>query len=132
MRPVINPSTTHCFAVRSLRVLSQYHKNNAAVNAECACDQEGLKYMYTGSELAHQIASVARKAHKSPAYWRARRNASSSPRKPQNAVPKAIARRYGPEKPSAATCEPSARASSTPPCASNKKGAHSIAGPTVK
>src|SRR6266404_2090044 len=87
--------------------------------------------MYIGSGLAHQIATVARDPHKSPAYWRARRNASSSPRNPQNAVPKAIARRYGAENPSAATCEPRARARSTPPCASNKNGAHSIAGPTV-
>ena len=34
-------------------------------NAECACDQDGLKYMQTGSELANQIPSVARNAHSS-------------------------------------------------------------------
>src|SRR5437660_8484036 len=98
----------------------------ATVKAECACDQEGLKYMYTGSELAHQIAMVARKAQRSPAYWRAIRNASRRPRNPQNAVPKAMARRYGAENPSAGTCEPKTRANKTPPWATSRNGVHSI------
>src|SRR6266851_9908208 len=114
MRPAISARISHCAGEREERVSCQYQRNKATAKAECACDQEGLKYMYTGSELAHQIATVARSAHKSPANWRATRNASSSPRNPQNAVPKAMARRYGAENPSAAPCEPSARLIRTP------------------
>src|SRR5579871_4229474 len=126
------PNNSHCGNVRESRVASQYQRNNATANAECACDHEGLKYMYTGSELAHQIATVARNAQRWPTYFEAICIASNSPRNPYTAVPSAMANRYGAENPSAATLEPSARAMRTPACATIKNGVHKIAGPTVK
>src|ERR1700728_4074525 len=122
----------HWRVVRWRRVWCQYQRNKATVNAECACDHDGLKYMYTGSELLHQMEMVARKAQHSSTYLLARRFASSKPRKPYSAVPNAMAKRYGAEKPSAATCDPIARASITPACAISRNGPQRIAGPTVK
>src|ERR1700733_172347 len=124
--------TTHCVVLRVSRVLCQYQRKRETMNAECACDQDGLKYIYTGSELAHQIATVARNAQRAPTYFAAIRIASSKPRNPYTAVPNAIANRYGAENPSAAILDPSARAISTPTCATIRNGAHRIAGPTVK
>ena len=46
--------------------------------------------MYTGSELAHQIPSVARNAQRSPKYLRARLNESKRPANPYTAVAIAI------------------------------------------
>src|ERR1700738_4301847 len=70
INPEIKPSATHCPIVREPLVRSQYQRNKATVNAECACDQAGLKYMYTGREVASHMPMVARK------------NESSSPKKP--------------------------------------------------
>src|SRR5579859_2778735 len=128
----MSASRHHCGQPRRSRVRCQYQRNSATANAEWACDQEGLKYMYTGSELAHQMANVASQAHRLPTYWRARRKERSRPRKPYKAVPKAMAMRYGSENPSAATGEPAARARSTPVWASSRKGAQRMAGPTAK
>src|SRR5580692_3013872 len=124
--------TTHCVVLRVSRVSCQYQRKRATMNAACAWDHDGLKYMYTGSELAHQIATVARNAQRSPTYFAAIRIASSSPRNPYTAVPSAMANRYGSENPSAATLDPSARATRTPICATIRNGAQRIAGPTVK
>ena len=67
------PAKVHCHTVRDPRVRSQYQRNNATVNAECACDHDGLKYMYTGSELASQMPIVARNAQRSRTYFLASR-----------------------------------------------------------
>src|ERR1700748_3132656 len=103
----------HCLMSRCCRAPCQYQRNSATANAECACDHDGLKYMYTGNELAHQIATVARKAKRSPTYFAAISIANSKPRNPYTAVPSAIANRYGEENPSAATIDTSARATRT-------------------
>src|ERR1700733_13246991 len=124
--------TTHCVVLRVSRVLCQYQRKRETMKAECAWDQDGLKYMYTGSELPHQTPTVAKNPQLSPTYFAASRIASNSPRNAYTAVPKAIANRYGVENPSAATFDPSARATRTPACATIRNGAHKIAGPTVK
>src|ERR1700757_424970 len=85
--PEMSPSANHCRSVRPGRVRSQYQRNSATTNAECACDHAGLKYMYTGNELPNQIPTVARNAHFSSTYLRAREKQSSKPRNPYIAVP---------------------------------------------
>src|SRR6202162_3167651 len=82
INPEIKPRATHCPMVREPVVRSQYQRNKATVNAECACDQAGLKYMYTGREVASQIPIVARKAQRSRTYFLASKKESSSPKKP--------------------------------------------------
>src|ERR1700693_5483734 len=82
INPEIKPSATHCQFVRAPLVRSQYQRNKATVNAECACDQAGLKYMYTGREVASQIPIVARKAQRSRTYFLASKKESTSPKKP--------------------------------------------------
>src|ERR1700688_1494660 len=82
INPEIKPSATHCLIVREPLVRSQYQRNKATVNAECVCDHAGLKYMYTGRELASQIPTVARKAQRSRTYFLARKKESSNPKKP--------------------------------------------------
>src|ERR1700730_12261130 len=112
----------HWRVVRRSRVPCQYQRNNATANAECAWDHDGLKYMYTGSELLHQIARVAINAQRASTYSAAKRLESSNPRNPYSAVPNAMATRYVAENPSAAMCQPHARASSTPACATSRNG----------
>src|ERR1700681_647082 len=82
INPEIKPSVTHCPIVRVPLVRSQYQRNKATVKAECACDHAGLKYMYTGRELASQMRMVARNAQRSRTYFLASKNESSSPKKP--------------------------------------------------
>src|SRR6202166_3773001 len=82
INPEIKPNATHCPIVRVPLVRSQYQRNKATVNAECACDHAGLKYMYTGRELASQIPMVARKAQRSRTYFLASKKESSSAKKP--------------------------------------------------
>src|ERR1700736_3955623 len=82
INPEIKPSTIHCPIVRVPLVRSQCQRNKATVNAECACDHAGLKYMYTGREVAIQIPMVARKAQRSRAYFLARKKENSNPKKP--------------------------------------------------
>src|ERR1700730_8594887 len=82
INPEIKPSATHCQIVRVPLVRSQYQRNQATVNAECACDHAGLKYMYTGREVASQIPMVARKAQRSRTYFLASKKENSSPKKP--------------------------------------------------
>ena len=88
--------------------------------------------MYTGSELANQIPSVARKAQRSATYFAPGRNEIKSARNPYNAVPSAIATRYGLEKPSAGTCPPRRSHSKDASVRDNRNGDHRIAGPTEK
>src|ERR1700737_4412201 len=82
INPKRSPSPTHCRIVGEPLVRSQNQRNKATVNAECACDQAGLKYMYTGRELASQMPMVARKAQRSRKYFLASKKESSSPKKP--------------------------------------------------
>ena len=82
MRLVIEARNNHCEREREERVWCQYQRKRATAKEECAWDHEGLKYMYTGSELAHQMASVARNAQRSSTCWRARRKARNRPRNP--------------------------------------------------
>src|SRR6202140_1499446 len=82
INPEIKPNATHCPIVRVPLVRSQYQRNKATVNAECACDHAGLKYMYTGNELASQIPTVARKAHRALTYFLASRKDKYKPRNP--------------------------------------------------
>src|ERR1700730_2792594 len=82
INPEIKPSATHCRIVRDPLVRSQYQRNKATVKAECACDQAGLKYMYTGREVASQMPMVARKAQRSRTYFLTNKKESSSPKKP--------------------------------------------------
>src|SRR5260370_36025946 len=78
------------------------------------------------------MAVVASNAQSPPAYWRVTRKDRSRPRNPYSAVPKAMATRYGSDNPSAETCEPPARARSTPAWATRKRGVQRMAGPAVK
>src|ERR1700730_1336255 len=82
INPEIKPRVINCPMVRVPLVRSQYQRNRATVNAECACDQAGLKYMYTGREVASQMANVARNAQRSRTYFLANKNESRSPKKP--------------------------------------------------
>src|SRR5487761_2535406 len=86
--------------------------------------------MYTGSELAHQIPSVAKNAHRSLKYFRASRYEIHRPRKPYSEVTTAMVMRYGDENPSASMCPPSRSHTSTPAWVTIRKGAQRIDGPT--
>src|SRR5437016_14312039 len=102
MRPVIKARVSHCASEREERVSCQYQRKRATAKEECAWDHEGLKYMYTGSELAHQMASVARSAQRSSTYWRVRRKARNKPRDAERAVEGAMLIQDGAEKDSSA------------------------------
>ena len=65
---------------------------------------------------------VATKDHNGPTYLRAIRKEISRARNPYTPVPKAMAYRYGAEKPSADTLDPNALANKTLPWATNRKG----------
>src|ERR1700737_1370110 len=80
INPEIKPRVINCPMVRVPLVRSQYQRNKATVNAECACDQAGLKYMYTGREVASQMPKVARKAQRSCTYFLANKKESSNPK----------------------------------------------------
>src|SRR5690348_10614881 len=95
--PPIKPKTHHCCHARLARVRSQYQMNRATTNADCACDQEGLKYMYTGRELASQIPTTAKNAHRSGKYFRVSRKEIKRQANPQKAVTTAMVSRYGHE-----------------------------------
>src|SRR5690348_5624794 len=106
--------------------------NSATAKAECACDHEGLKYMYTGNELASHIPSVARNAHRSEKYFRAIRNEKYKPRKPAKAVTSAIVYRYGRENPSAGIFPPKWSIARTAAFVTKRNGIQSSAGPMLK